>query len=136
MSLVDANIVLRYLLDDHTELSAKAATILEQETVTLPIEAACEVVYVLQKVYIVQRKEIRQLLTSLLNEALVNMENPQVFTKALEYFANTKLDFVDAMLCAYHTIAAQKVFSFDQKLNQFMQQAQPSTNLHAQPPNS
>jgi len=51
MHLVDANIILRYLLDDHAELSPKAAEILEQHTVTLPIEVACEVVYVLQKVY-------------------------------------------------------------------------------------
>jgi predicted nucleic acid-binding protein len=48
MSLVDANVVLRYLLDDHVELSAKAQEILEQQVVTLPMEVACEVVYVLQ----------------------------------------------------------------------------------------
>ncbi len=121
MSLVDANVVLRYLLDDHVELSTKAAAILEQQTVTLPIEAACEVVYVLQKVYAVNREEIRQLLTSLLNEALVNMEKPEVFVKALEYFGNSTLDFVDTLLCAYHTVEGQTVFTFDNKLNQFIQ---------------
>ena len=121
MSLVDANVVLRYLLDDHVELSTKAAAILEQQTVTLPIEAACEVVYVLQKVYAVNREEIRQLLTSLLNEALVNMEKPEVFVKALEYFGNSTLDFVDTLLCAYHTMEGQTVFTFDNKLNQFIQ---------------
>ena len=52
MSIVDANIILRYLLDDHTELSPRAAEILEQETPILPIEVACEVVYVLQKVVV------------------------------------------------------------------------------------
>jgi predicted nucleic acid-binding protein len=57
MSVVDANIILRYVLDDHVELSAKAAEILEQNTATLPIEAAREVVYVLRKVYAVERKE-------------------------------------------------------------------------------
>jgi predicted nucleic acid-binding protein len=51
MGVVDANIILRYLLDDHEELSPKAEEILEQKTVTLPIEVACEVVYVLQKVW-------------------------------------------------------------------------------------
>ena len=39
MSLVDANVVLRYLLDDHAELSAKATEIIEQQAVTLPMEA-------------------------------------------------------------------------------------------------
>lgn len=123
MSMVDANIVLRYLLDDHVELSAKAAAILEQEEVVLPIEAGCEVVYVLQKVYAVHREEIQHLLTDLLNEALVTMEKPEVFVKALEYYGSNTLDFVDTLLCAYHTVEGQKIFTFDNKLNQFIQRA-------------
>ena len=60
MSVVDANVILRYILDDHAELSPKAAEILEQQqTVTLTLEVACEVVFVLQKVYAVDRKEIQ-----------------------------------------------------------------------------
>lgn len=100
MSMVDTNIVLRYLFDDHTELSPKSAEILEQQVATLPIEAACEVVYVLQKVYAVDRKTIQQQLTSLLNEALVTMDKPEVFVKALEYYGSSTLDFVDTLLCA------------------------------------
>lgn len=121
MNLVDANIVLRYLLDDHVELSAKAATILEQQTVILPIEAACEVVYVLQKIYAVNRKDIRKLLSGLLIQALIRMEKPEVFITALDYYSNSSLDFVDTLLCAYHTVEGRVVFSFDEKLNRFIQ---------------
>ena len=78
MSLVDANVVLRYLLDDHAELSAKATEIIELQAVTLPMEAACEVVYVLQKVYAVERKDIQRQLGALLDETLVSMEKPAV----------------------------------------------------------
>lgn len=128
MSVVDANIILRYLLDDHAELSPKAAEILEQQTVTLPIEAACEVVYVLQKVYTVDRKTIQQQLTDLLNEALLTMDKPDVFLKALEYYSASSLDFVDTLLCAYHTIEQQEIFTFDNKLNQFIRRADPSAD--------
>jgi predicted nucleic-acid-binding protein len=79
MSVVDANIILRYLLDDHAELSPKAAEILEQQTVTLPIEVAYEVVYVLQKVYAVDRQDIQTQISNLLHENLVKMDNPAVF---------------------------------------------------------
>jgi predicted nucleic-acid-binding protein len=68
--MIDANIVLRYILDDHEKLSQKAADIIEQQSVTLPIEAACEVVYVLQKVYSVDRQRIQQHLSELVNEQL------------------------------------------------------------------
>ena len=81
MSLVDANVVLRYLLDDHAELSAQAADILERQSVIMPMEVACEVVYVLQKVYGVERQDIQEQLSGLVDEALVTMDKPAVFLK-------------------------------------------------------
>lgn len=104
MNLADANIILRYLLDDHATLSAQAAEIIEQNTVTLPVEVACEVVYVLQKVYKVARPEIQQHLKALLDEQLIQMQQPAVFLKALETYATTRLDFVDTMLWANHHV--------------------------------
>ena len=121
MSIVDANIILRYLLDDHAELSPKAAVILEQHPVTLPMEVACEVVYVLQKVYAVARQDIQQQLTNLLHEELVRMEKPNVFLKALEYYSISTLDFVDTLLWAYHSVEQQEVFTFDNKLYRTIQ---------------
>lgn len=121
MSVVDANIILRYLLDDHADLSPKAAEILEQQTVTLPMEVACEVVYVLQKVYTVDRAEIRQQLENLLAENLIAMEKSAVFLKALECYCTRTFDFVDCLLWAYHTVEQQTVFTFDKKLHKFIQ---------------
>jgi predicted nucleic-acid-binding protein len=121
MSIVDANIILRYLLDDHEELSPKAAEILEQETPIVPMEVACEVVYVLQKVYSVDRKEIQENLCSLLDIPLISMDKPAVLRKALEYYSHTKLDFVDTLLWAYYTVESQEVFTFDNKLRKYIQ---------------
>lgn len=121
MHLVDANIILRYLLDDHAELSPKAAEILEQHTVMLPLEVACEVVYVLQKVYTIDRKEIQQQLSQLLDEEWVIMEKPAVFLEALKAYSTSTLDFVDTLLLAYHTVEAAEIFTFDNKLNKHLQ---------------
>jgi len=123
MSLVDANVVLRYLLDDHAELSLKAAGILERNSVTLPVEVGCEVVYVLQKVYAVERKDIQQQLGELINEGWVSMDKPAVFLKALEFYGNSTLDFVDALLWAYQRIEQQEIFTFDSKLLKQLQRA-------------
>ncbi len=116
MSLVDANVVLRYLLDDHPVFSAKAADILEQHAITLPIEVACEVVYVLQKVYEIDRGEIKTQLSSLLLEGLVHMDKPARFLSALKLYSSSKLDFVDTLLWASHLIDQEEVFTFDAKL--------------------
>lgn len=122
MSLVDANVVLRYLLDDHAELSPKAADILEGQAVTLPVEVGCEVVYVLQKVYAVERREIQQQLGDLINEGLVSMDKPAVFLRALECYGDSTLDFVDTLLWAYRIVEQQAVFTFDNKLLKHIRQ--------------
>jgi len=122
MAVVDANIVLRYVLNDHEELSQKAADILEHQTVMLPIEAAYEVVYVLQKVYGVNREQIRCKLSDLVNERLIRVEKREVFLKALDCYHTTTLDFVDALLWAYHVVEHQEIVTFDEKLQKHIQQ--------------
>lgn len=124
MALVDANVVLRYLLDDHKELSPKAAEILEKHSVTLPGEVGCEVVYVLQKVYAVERKQIQQSLGDLLKEGLVSMDKPDIFLQALAYYSDSSLDFVDTLLWAYQALERQEVFTFDGQLLKCMQRTQ------------
>jgi predicted nucleic-acid-binding protein len=121
MALVDANIVLRYLLDDHTELSPKAAEIIEEKDVLLPMEAACEVVYVLQKVYKVDREQIQQYLGELVSRQLVAVEKTEVFLKALECYSTTSLDFVDTLLWAYHAVDQQEILTFDEKLRKYIE---------------
>ena len=44
MRFVDANVILRYLLDDDPQLAEKAAKILEQGQVHVPFEVMAEVV--------------------------------------------------------------------------------------------
>jgi predicted nucleic-acid-binding protein len=122
MTVIDANIVLRYLLDDHPVLSLKAAMIIEQQSVTLPVAAACEVVYVLQKVYSVDRPQIQKTLSDLLNQQLVFIEKPNLFLKALECYGTTTFDIVDALLWAYHVIEKYVVLTFDEKLQKYIRQ--------------
>ena len=116
MNIVDANVVLRYLLDDHAELSPQAAEIIEQQTVTLPMEVACEVVYVLQKVYAADRADIQQQLSNLLTENLIEMDKPAAFIKALELHSKSTFDFVDTLLWAYHSVEQHEILTFDTKL--------------------
>lgn len=51
MNIVDANIILRYLLNDIDDLADKAANIVENNLVFSPNEVIAEIVYVLEKVY-------------------------------------------------------------------------------------
>jgi len=67
MEIIDANIVLRYLLNDNPGLSKKAAKILENNNVHCPVEVFAEIIYVLEKVYNVPREKIYNALIRLLH---------------------------------------------------------------------
>lgn len=112
--LIDANVILRYLLGDHPQMSEEAKRIIEDGAFTLP-EVLAEVVYVLKGVYKVERTEIAKTLIDFLDE--ISIENQEAVCEALSLFSETSLDFVDCVLIARHRILGDEVVSFDKKLN-------------------
>jgi hypothetical protein len=48
-----------------------------------------------------------------------------VFLKGLECYSESGLDFVDALLLAYHLVESESVFTFDDKLNKYLRRATP-----------
>lgn len=116
MQIVDANVILRYLLDDHPSLSAKAAEIIEIRPVFIPFEVVCEVVYVLEKVYSVKRHEITDKLGRLLEFSNISTNNAEVLRQGLDFYSVKKIDFVDALLCSYHKVNGDEIISFDEKV--------------------
>jgi predicted nucleic-acid-binding protein len=120
MAIADANIILRYILDDHPELSSQAAEVIDNNAVTLPIEVACEVVFVMQKVYQIERLNIRDALSKLIDEDLISTNKPKLLLKALGCYGQTKFDFVDCILWAYHKVEQESIFTFDRKLKKYI----------------
>lgn len=112
--LIDANVILRYLLDDHPQLSEKARKVIEAGVCTLP-EVIAEVVYVLKGLYKVERKEIGDTLIDFMDE--VEVYNQEIMAEALSIYSDSSLDFVDCILISYFRIAGAEVISFDKKLN-------------------
>ncbi len=123
MNLVDANIILRYLLDDGGESSEKSALIIENDTIFITGEVIAEVVYVLEKVYKAERKDISKSLCSLVENFNINTFDSQVTNLALKTYAAKNIDIVDALLFAYSKVKKYKVFTFDKKLLKLLQAA-------------
>ncbi len=115
--LLDANAILRYLLDDDAEMAARTRSALSYGAFLLP-EVLAEVVYVLSGVYAVPRKELAEKTIPFLSE--IQSAQHDVLQRALEHFGATTLDFVDCLLLAYHEICGDSVVSFDKKLNKHL----------------
>ncbi|MGJ3204772.1 PIN domain-containing protein [Geobacillus thermoleovorans] len=122
MKIIDANIILRYLLNDHDELSGKAATIIEDNKVLLLREVIVEVVYILEKVYNVKNDEISDILLELLKYDNIEVDDIEVVEEALALFGKRRLDFVDTLLYAYNKVKGYQVYTFDKKLDKMLEE--------------
>lgn len=114
MKYVDTNIILRVILRDNEELSPLAREILRtNECYVLP-EVIPEVVYVLNKVYKFNRKDIANALLQLL--PLVVVKDVRLTRLALNYFAELNFDYVDCILLARNKLYGHQVATLDKKL--------------------
>lgn len=100
--IIDANIILRYILkDDDNDFEIAKNEILKGATTDITILA--EVVYVLKSVYKIPREEIAETLITLSEE--IEYENNDVDIETLSNFKNKNLDFADCYL-----LARKKIF--------------------------
>ena len=116
MLYIDANIVLRYILNDHPELSKKAKEIINDNIVETPIEALCEAVFVLKRVYGINQKDISDTLLDFYKNTNCNIPHRKAVLKGIEYFGEKNLDFVDCILAGYYETENITIGTFDDKL--------------------
>ena len=120
MSLhLDANAVLRYLLNDVEIQVRKVKKVIDAGGACLSNEVLAEVVYVLMKVYGLQRETIAGALEALL--PAVVCEDPELLRMALGiYRDNRKLDIVDSILAARHICRDSEILTFDKDLLKYL----------------
>jgi len=116
MIILDANYILRFLLQDNEDMYKVVKETLINNKCLILNEVLAEVVFVLLKVYKVPKKEISQSLISFLNLVTIYSEDKNILLEALKIFENKRsLDFVDCILCAKSEF--YKIKTFDKKLN-------------------
>jgi len=80
----------------------------------IPTFIVAEVIYVLQKLYKVNRQTISQVLIDLLKPKSIKTENKDLLFEALKIYVQKNLDFADCLLCAYSK--NYEIVSFDKNL--------------------
>lgn len=120
MKIIDANIILRYLLKDNLELHQKSIDIIENQQLFLPNEIIAEIVYVLEKVYNISKREIRDVLTQLFEKSNFEFIDKNVIISSLKYYTKFNLDFADSLLLAYSTVQNTSILTFDKRLNKII----------------
>ena len=112
MHLIDANIILRYVLNDHKEFSLKARKFIGENIVETPIE----VVFVLKRVYGINQKDIADTLLDFYRNTNCILPHRDAVIRGIEYFGDKNLDFVDCILAGYYEVENIAIQTFDEKL--------------------
>ena len=115
----DANIFLRFILQDNPEQGSKATDYFAQakagatKLVFLP-EIIIEIEYIIRKVYGQSRKVVVKYLSTLVKSPYIIMPNRSILFNALNLYDKISVDLVDLVL--YYTAQEQngEVLSFDE----------------------
>jgi len=116
--LIDTNIIVRHLVQDHEAHSKAAGKMFEacdRGEVTLVVLPAvlAEAVFVLESFYDHSRTDIARTLAQLIASAGVHVPDKPVHQAALAEFGKGKLHFVDCELAAFALEHKWPVASFD-----------------------
>lgn len=114
MKILDANYILRYLLEDIPDMYVKARLSIEKGDCAVCPEVIAEVVYVLKSVYKVERSEIAKAIICLLDE--VDCDKKEALLTCLALYSSSSLDFVDCLLIAYNKCYEYEILTFDKKM--------------------
>jgi predicted nucleic-acid-binding protein len=89
---------------------------LSQNVCFIPVEVIAEIVYVLNRVYSLERSIICRIITDISQSNDVIVEHQDVVRHAMQVYSSTSLDFVDCLLTGYFKIDGYTIFTFDKKL--------------------
>ncbi len=118
-TLIDTNIIIRFLVGDHKEHLIESTRIFEEiESGNLEVEildvVLMEVLFVLTKFYDLPKAEVVTDLKSILAMEGVINSNKVILFEALSLFVDKNVDFVDALICTKSKLQGYEWLSFDQ----------------------
>jgi predicted nucleic acid-binding protein len=121
---LDANVLLRFLRNDHKDFSPRAAKFIQQANdgkISLHVSAVtvAEVFYTLKVSYKVPRRTAAQTLASVFNTPAFSLSESTRIFDCLARVQSANVDFGDAYLASSAVEAGIGVASFDTDLDKF-----------------
>jgi len=120
MIIFDTNALLRCYLQDNKEIADSVQERMNRELFIVPTEVIAEMVYVLHKVYKVDRPTIEAALNALIRHENAYVHGRSVTQEALRAFGETKFDFVDCLLIGYAKVEGHRIVTYDKDLQKYL----------------
>jgi predicted nucleic acid-binding protein len=125
MKLLDANIIIRFLTLDDKQKAQKCRKLFETAIagkIKLFITdlTVAEVVWVLEKVYKLDKTNIRQKIEMVLNTANLIFQNREIILEAILHYDLYNIDFIDSYHRAFmRPLEIKEIFSYDKDFDVF-----------------
>lgn len=120
MIIFDTNALLRCFLQDDKEIADSVQQQMNREHFTVPVEVIAEIVYVLQKVYKIDRKTTEAAVLTLTRHEHASTSELPVVQEALHVYGETNFDFVDCLMIGYAKLKGHRVVTYDKKLRKIL----------------
>lgn len=122
--LVDTNILLRFLMNDHPKFSSAAKKLIEDAGVgrlvlNIPFITIVETIYTLQSYYEIDRADIGRELLKILSAPGISLTCPGWILEAVDAYRSRNVSFGDACVAAEARSEGIAVASFDRGLGKF-----------------
>ncbi|MBI5399530.1 type II toxin-antitoxin system VapC family toxin [Candidatus Saganbacteria bacterium] len=119
MELIDANILIRFLVCDHKQKAEKCRQLLtsaveSRQRLYVSDLTLAEVVWVLEKVYKCRRPDIHLKIEAILNTPNLVFQNKELMAEAAILYDAHNVDFIDAYHAALLTkLGIKEIYSYD-----------------------
>ena len=120
MIVFDTNALLRCYLQDNKEIADSVQERMNRELFIIPTVVIAEIVYVLLKVYRVDRPTIEAALNALIRHENAHVFRRPVIQEALDVFCETKFDFVDCLMIGYAKVEGRRIVTYDKDLQKYL----------------
>ena len=119
--LIDTNLIVRHLVQDHEHYAKAAGKLFEacdrgDVTLLLLPAVVAECVFVLESFYRHDRKSIASCIASLIESPGISLADVTVHLDALARYGASKLHFIDCMLAAHALANGIPIATFDNDL--------------------
>jgi predicted nucleic acid-binding protein len=122
--LLDTNVIIRFLTGDHPTHSPRSRNLFVgaakgDVTLVLTDLALAETAWVLESFYSLDRTRIAAALKGLVESKGIEVQDKRIVLSALQNFAQTDVNFVDAYHAAVASAESIAIVSFDRDFDQF-----------------
>lgn len=123
--VLDANVLLRFLLNDIQDQAQEAAELLlkaksKKLKIYVPQIVIFEIFFALDKYYKFPKAEVTDKIKTLLITSYLEIEDRVIFQQALEFFKSKNIDFVDCFLICKTKENNFTLFTFDKDLSKLI----------------